>query len=289
MQSQSANKITFTLRLADHYMEYFRMTVFVYRHLLERLGAEAVDAVWRDADESVVDELFARLLREGWTTDCDTNLELVSQRHALIERLFTPPIQGISAAAAKSFLTDLTPFRQLDQAFPNLDAHREATTYEALHLLVHGLATAAEAFIQQFGKAAEFMIYDALKEEIADRMNPEMPAQDWIGAIFGNSQKSSEQPSEPAPPAPLVMGSAGHVEHVVRVAEDEIVVRMTQCSWADYYLERHPSVGQLLGCSVDDPTYRRTALGLRLQRQCTLMAGDAYCDFRLYPATSAET
>jgi hypothetical protein len=147
---------------------------------------------------------------------------------------------------------------------------------------VHGLASFAEAIIDHFGKAAEFMIYDALREEIDDRLKPETSAQDWLDVIFSRSQ-TAQTATKKAESAPLVMGSAGHVEQVVRVAEDEIVVHMTQCSWADYYLDRHPAVGQLLGCCVDDPTYRRTALGLRLQRQFTLMHGDAFCDFRIYP------
>ncbi|MBU1050012.1 L-2-amino-thiazoline-4-carboxylic acid hydrolase [Candidatus Bipolaricaulota bacterium] len=283
MLSQSANQRTFTLRLSDHYMEYFRLYAFVYRHLLERLDPVRVETLWKQADETVEDDLFAAVIGHGWRSDEADGNDLSTLRQTLIGRLFVPSIQGISAQWATDFLTSVSPFRQLDVAFPQLNVQREATTYEALHLLVHGLATFAETIIAQCGKAAEFMIYDALKEEIVDRMNPEITAQDWLGAIFNRSQKANTA-TETGPTAPLVMGSAGHVEQVIRVAQDEVIVHMTQCSWADYYLERHPSVGPLLGCCVDDPTYRRTAIGLRLQRQFTLMEGDSLCDFRLYPA-----
>jgi L-2-amino-thiazoline-4-carboxylic acid hydrolase-like protein len=295
LTTQPESQRTFVLRLSTHYIEYLRMYAFVYRHLTERLGREAVEELWSQSDLSFEDDLFSVLITTGWTNEEAESTDLRLDRKDLIERLFTPAVQGVTAEEATSFLLGIGPFRQLDATFRNLAVQRAATTYEALHLLVHGLANFAEAAIDRFGKAAEFMIYDALKEEIEDRLQPEMSGQDYVRAIHDHAQsKPAEEtepadPHPPAEPAPLVMGSAGHVEEIVRVAEDEIIVHMTQCSWADYYLERHPTVGQLLGCCADDPTYRRTAKGLRLQRQFTLMEGDACCDFRIYPAESGDS
>jgi hypothetical protein len=283
---QTAIRKTFRLRLSAHYLEYFRIYAFVYRHLLERLGRTVVEDLWRDADADAEDRLFAALVREGWTEEL-TSADLATERHELMLRLFTPAVQGVTAEEAMQFMLSIVPFRSFEAAFPKLSAQRDVTTtYEALHLFMHGMACFAEEGIARVGKAAEFMIYDGLIEEIADRLSPQTTGREWIRAIFDRTQGKPGDPSASGKPPELTMGSAGHAEEVVRVVEDELIVRMTQCSWAEYYLDRHPRVGQLLGCCVDDPVYRRTAQGLRLQRRHTLMDGGPYCDFRFHAAAS---
>lgn len=284
MTGDPAQRKTFMLRLSTHYIEYFRMYAFVHRHLLERLGRDAVEALWKDAQDSFEDGLFLSLIKDGWSRETESTQDLRSERRTLVEKLFAPAVQGVAADDATEFLLGIGPFRQIDAAFPELTVQRESTTYEALHLLVHGLALFAEAAIARVGKAAEFMIYDALMEEIEDRLSPEITGREWVKAIYDRNQSKPADAPKPTEPPRHTIGSAGHVEEVVRVAEDELIVHMTQCSWADYYLDRHPGVGPLLGCCVDDPVFRRTAKGLRLQRQFTLMEHGPYCDFRFYSA-----
>ncbi len=297
----SAKHKTFLLKLSDCYMEYFRNYAFVYRHMLERIGRDAVEETWRSANERFEDELFLSLLESGWAPE-EAPTAIPSQREQLLGVLFESPIQGVTAHSAKTFLLSVGPFSHFEKRFRALASQRECTAYKALHLLAHGLACFAEAAIERFGRAAEFMIYDGLVQEVDDRLTPEGTGREWVKAIYDrveaakeSAPAASEAPETPEKrsdqekPALLPnIGSAGHIEEVIRVTEDEVIVHMTQCSWADYYLDRHPTVGQLLGCCIDDPVYRRTADGLRLQRQFTLMEDGPHCDFRFYPVDSSK-
>ena len=47
-------------------------------------------------------------------------------------------------------------------------------------------------------------------------------------------------------------------------------------------LERHPRVGYMLACALDNAAYRSFNDQIRLQRTSTLMEGGSECDFRVY-------
>ena len=78
------------------------------------------------------------------------------------------------------------------------------------------------------------------------------------------------------------MFSAGLEVELVRASETEVVTKVTVCEWARYYLERHPRVGYMLACALDNAAYRSFNDRIRLQRTSTLMEGGTECDFRVY-------
>jgi len=145
------------------------------------------------------------------------------------------------------------------------------TTFQWLHLFRDALARIAEEAVARHGKAAEFMVYDALLGEAAgwDKISGE----DFMRQRLARYQTTPETPNA---------FSSGLDITLVRGDEREIVAHVTACEWARYYRERHPSVGYLLACSLDDPTYRLLCDGVRFQRRCTLMESGGYCEFFFY-------
>src|SRR5690606_37543396 len=102
------------------------------------------------------------------------------------------------------------------------------------------------------------------------------------------SDRAARFTSSPSRPD---MFTAGLEVELVRASDTEVVTRVTECEWARYFRERHPSVGYLLACSLDNAAYRSYNDRLRLQRTSTLMEGGAACDFRVYAvaATAPRT
>lgn len=76
--------------------------------------------------------------------------------------------------------------------------------------------------------------------------------------------------------------SAGLNAALIKQSPTEVVVHITECEWARYFRERHPTVGYVLACSTDDADLRATTDKLWLQRTSTLMEGGRVCDFRVY-------
>jgi hypothetical protein len=85
------------------------------------------------------------------------------------------------------------------------------------------------------------------------------------------------------------MFSAGLEVEFVRASETEVVTRVIECEWARYYRERHPRVGYMLACALDNAAYRSFNDRLRLQRTSTLMEDGSECDFRVYAVPEVET
>jgi hypothetical protein len=76
---------------------------------------------------------------------------------------------------------------------------------------------------------------------------------------------------------------------VVRGSETEVVTLVKECEWARYFQERHPGVGYLLACSLDNAAYESFNQRIHLQRSYTLMEGGEMCDFRVYAAEAVVT
>jgi hypothetical protein len=191
--------------------------------------------------------------------------------------LFPVPVEGVPAEQAREIVEGSPPFRQIRQRLPSLDLKRETTTYDALHLFRDGLALLAEAMIDRHGKAGELMVYDAMLEELA-RTPRKVSVEDFM---TGRYARFSTEPEE------ADIFSAGLEVEVIRGSETEVVTSVKECEWARYFRERHPRVGYLLACSLDDPVYHSLNERLRLQRTCTLMEGGEECDFRVYAIDEA--
>lgn len=81
---------------------------------------------------------------------------------------------------------------------------------------------------------------------------------------------------------PQTRHGAGLEYELVRASEREVVIHIHACQWARYFQERHPRVGYLMACCVDEAEYRAANPRIRMQRTQTLMEGGEQCDFRIY-------
>lgn len=187
-------------------------------------------------------------------------------------------MEGVSSEEAREIIENTPPFLQILQRFPKLDVMREISTYEALHLFRDGLALLAETMINRFGKAGELMVYDAMLAELAGEQQQKVSVEEFM------TRRLTRFSSEPEKADQFTAGL-----EVVRGSEIEVVKLVKECEWARYFQERHPGVGYLLACSLDNAAYESFNERIHLQRSYTLMEGDEVCDFRVYAAEAAVT
>jgi hypothetical protein len=265
---------TFALRLAPRYEYNFWYYLLWLKQLLHRLGHQHTLAVWEEAFRDYDQELLVQILSSGWQETEESETEDVEKKLSdTLTELFPSPVEGISSKDAKVLLEANPPFRQIRQRLPTLNVQRQSSTYEALHLFHDPLALLAEALLDRYGKEGELVAYDAMLEEWPRGEEPSMSVEEFMTkrqARFGSG------PEEPD------IFSAGLEVELIRSSATEVVTRVTECEWARYFRERHPSVGYLLACSIDNAAYRCYNDRLRLQRTTNLMEGGTQCDFRVY-------
>jgi len=279
MATLSCRERRFELEIASSFDNQVWHYLLVLRHLLERLGHEHTLALWTDAFRAYDDALLEEILSSGWEPI------QVSQGKGFEESisdsladLFPLPIEGISGAEARRLIDGAPPFLQIRRALPTPNMKRQSTTYEALHLGRDGLALLAEALIDRYGKQGEFLFYDVLLAALTLGERRTVPVQEFM---------SKRQARFSSKPEKLDMFSAGLEVELVRATDTEVVTRVTECEWARYYQERHPRVGYLLACCLDNAVYQSRNPRLRLQRTSTLMEGGPACDFRVYALEEA--
>jgi hypothetical protein len=83
------------------------------------------------------------------------------------------------------------------------------------------------------------------------------------------------------------MFTAGLQIELIRASDNEVVTLVKECEWARYFRGRHPRLGYLLACSLDNAMYGAFNKRIRLQRTYTLMEGGSECDVRMYAVESA--
>jgi len=184
---------------------------------------------------------------------------------------------GMSRSEAESLIRGTPPLQQFHERYPELDVQRESTAFEGLHLYAHGIALLAEALVAQHGKEGELIAYDVLwagRTAMGQRMAG--PASGFFDMI----DEESDAPD---------MYSAGLEAETITVSSTEHVSRVTECEWARYFREKHPTVGYLVACSTDEAFARGFNESLRLQRTSTLMEGGSECDFRYYSVGGSPT
>ena len=147
-----------------------------------------------------------------------------------------------------------------------------------LRNLLQRLGRLAETLIDRYGKQGEFLYYDTTLEELAQAEQRTVPVQEFM------PNRRARFHTEPKG---LDISSAGLEVEFVRASDNEVVTRVTECEWARYYQERHPRVGYLLACCLDNALYQSLNPRLRLQRTLTLMEGGPACDFRVYALEQA--
>lgn len=267
-------KRTFSLRLAPQYGYHFWYSLHWLRHLLERLGREPTLALYEDAFRGYDQELLVQILSSGWeAVENEAGEDVEGQVADHLKELFPQPVEGISDQEAKDLLENAPPFRQIRQYLPDLNVKRESTTYEALHLFRDGLALLAENLTGRYGKQGELLLYDTMLAELSGEPETRMSAGEYLAK---RQARFTSEPDEPN------MHSAGLEVAFIRGSESEVVTRVIECEWARYYRERHPDVGYMLACALDNAVYRWINDQIRLQRTVTLMEGGAECDFRVY-------
>lgn len=271
---------TFSLRLAREYEYHFWYSLHWLKHLLERLGRGATLALYAGAFLDYDEELLVQILSSGWeAVESDAEEDVEGQIADHLRELFPQPVEGISGQEARDLLEDMPPFRQIRRYLPDLNVKRESTTYEALHLFRDGLALLAENLTGSYGKQGELLLYDTMLAELSGEPEPRMSAREYM---LKRQARFTSEPDEPD------MHSAGLEVEFVRGSESEVVTRVVECEWARYYRERHPSVGYMLACALDNPVYQWINDRIRLQRTVTLMEGGTECDFRVYAIPDHE-
>jgi hypothetical protein len=269
---------TFTLSLADGFAYHYWYNLLWLKTLLERLGREPALTLWADTFRHYDEKLLVQILASGWEP-VDEAEDVQESIAASLADLFAVPVEGVSAEQAQVLLDNSPPFRQIHQHLPSLNLKRKSTTYEALHLFCDARAHLAEALLDHYGKQGELIAYDAMLEEWPGGPEPRTSVKNFMS---NRAARFSAPPDEPD------MFSAGLEVELVHASETEVVTRVTECEWARYYRERHPRVGYMLACSVDNAAYRSFNERIRLQRTSTLMEGGSECDFRVYAIPVVE-
>lgn len=265
----------FPLRLAAWLPTLYAAYLRRLSHLLERLGGDCTLAIWREADEAGEDALLSQILATGWQEVApDAAPDVEAAIADAVARFFPAAIEGIAPEEARLFVERMPPLRQIRQTFPSPHVWREITAHDALHLRSHGLALLVEALIRRHGKEGELIAYDMHREE-------------RVAAGGGKTGGVAEFIADfTAPPKEADLFTAGLETELISCSASEVVLHVKQCAWANYYRQRHPTVGYLLACSTDEVAYRAFNAHLRIQRTATLMEGGPVCDFRIYAAES---
>jgi hypothetical protein len=263
----------FALKLPPTYVRMFTSYAHWLKHLLERLGRGPALEVWQRAFRDGGDALLEEILGAGWEALDDDEVDALAQGASVVDELFTTAVEGVSAEEAKRILAQSPPILQIGQRLPSLNAVRETTAYEALHVVLGQMALLAEALIELHGKEGELIAYDILSRQRTRGLETV-----GVAEFLGSFTEESPEPD---------IFSAGLESKLVRAGETEVVVHIVECEWARYFREHHPRVGYLIACSGDEAHYRAANPRLRLQRTSTLMEGGEVCDFRVY-AVSEE-
>jgi hypothetical protein len=217
--------------------------------------------------------LLNQILATGWQPGEQDADEVEAEIDETLSRLFSIPVAGVSVDEAREIMAQTPPFRQIAERFSSLNIEREIGTYQALHLFFDGLALVAESLIDRQGKQGELIAYDAMLYGLRQRSMHQMEASEYLARRLERFTFPSDTQD---------IFSAGLEVETMPGSENEVVTLVKECEWARYYQERHPEVGYLLACSLDNAAYQAINPSLYLQRTSTLMEGGRFCDFRVY-------
>jgi hypothetical protein len=261
----------FLLKLGELNARVYGSYAFWLKHLVQRLGAAATRQIWNAAFQNYDCEFLQEILGSGWQEVRGSGSQEAPTSPA-IEPSGTlgPGADSMKGPDAHSMIRATPPLPQIRVRFPDVRVERQTSTYETLHLSLHGLALISETLIARYGKQGELIAYDALhaqRSAMGQRMGGSVA--DFIRFV----DRESETPD---------MFSAGLEIERVKVSPSEHLTLVKECEWARYFRERHPGVGYLVACSTDEAFARGFHESLRLKRTSTLMEGGSLCDFRYY-------
>ena len=264
----------FPLQLAPEYGEFYETYIYWLKHLLERLGREPTLKIWQVAFNDYDDILLSDILSTGWEQVINSEpIDIQIEIATLINEVFPGAVDGVSGEQAKEIIDTTPPFKQINANLSHIDVIKQITTFNALHLFFDGLALLTETLIDLHGKQGELIAYDALLEQWTERQPNTIDAAEFMKL---RAARFSSEAGEPD------MFSAGLEVEFIHASDTEVVTQVKECEWARYYQERHPRVGYLLACSLDNAAYQSFNQRIRLQRSSTIMEGAQICDFRVY-------
>jgi hypothetical protein len=263
---------TFDMALAPFYKRTLHGTLRWLEGMLHRLGRDATLALWHEAFRTPNDGLLAAILAKPWKSyeDRDEETKLLDER---IESCFLAPVEGVSRTQAHDLALMAPTIRLPVEKLPSLYVRRRVTAYDALHLRFDAEARVAETMKSRLGKEGELVAYDICR---AGRVDGASTRAGKVTAADVLKEWADVAPAEES------LFSAGLNAALIKQSPTEVVVHITECEWARYFRERHPTVGYVLACSTDDADLRATTDKLWLQRTSTLMEGGRVCDFRVY-------
>lgn len=266
---------TFDMKLAPACKATLYSRLRWLESMLHRLGKGVTLALWDEAFRVPDDGLMAAILAAPWQPYEDRDGER-KRLDVMIESCFEAPVAGVPKAQAHDLAMMDAGVRLPVARYPSLEVRRRITAYEAIHLRLDGMARLAATMRSQLGKEGELLAYDFVR---AGRV---------AGAAAGSGKSTAAEVmrdfADLARPTQESMFSAALKVELVRQSPTEVAVNVTECEWARYLRERHPSVGYLVACSTDDAAVRARTDKLWLQRTSTLMEGGRVCDFRIYEA-----
>lgn len=264
----------FPLQLAPEYIEFYETYTHWLKHLLERLGREPTLKIWQTALKDYDDILLGEILSAGWEQVIDSEaIDVQAEITELINEIFPGAVEGVSGDQAKEIIDTTPPFKQINDHIPDIDVIKQITTFDALHLFFDGLALLTETLIDLHGKQGELIAYDAMIEQWTERQQNTIDAAEFMKLRAARFSSEAGEPN---------IFSAGLEVEFIHASDTEVVTQVKECEWARYYQERHPLVGYLLACSLDNAAYQSFNQRIRLQRTSTIMEGAEICDFRVY-------
>lgn len=234
--------------------------------------------LWEDALRRFDTDFLGRILADGWTLSpsaCDL-VDVTEPAEGILQIFFSSHSGGTAEDKLQSIVSGSSPLPQIHDKLLGGLLRKDITTYEAIHLYCHGFALIAEALVNRYGKQGEFIVYDMRLEEISRTEFEKLTVEQFVIRRRNRFNGGADE---------YDMHSAGLDVEFVSSTDREITTRTRECEWVRYYKERHPHVGYLMCCSVDQAAYRAVNDDLRLCRKATLMEGDQYCDFRIFAAS----
>jgi hypothetical protein len=271
----------FPIKLTDVVTGCSRAYLHWLKNLLRRLGKECTLRVWENAYKNYDDTFLKKILSTGWLDipgkDAVDTEPLIAR---LISQKFFSPVEKVSGSEARQIIETAPPLYLVKQLFPSLNAWRDITTYEALHLQEDGLSLLVESLIDLHKKEGELLAYDTLMSYIIENNTQKMSAYEFMSSFLERYRSTPDKAN---------IYSAGVETKIIKGSKTGILMHITECEFARYYREYHPRVGYMMACSLDHAAYSACNKNIWLQRTSTLMEGGKNCNFRVYTVRDIPT
>ena len=268
MKNIPCNLRTFPLRV--NRVTYYQPYLYWMKHLIERIGLDNSLNVWKTAFNNYDPSSIYSIFSSGWKKIEKPNLLIDVQILTQTSELFSTTIENQDYNLIIETIEMSPPINQIIRIFENDTFERETSAYDALLLRFDGQANLAETMIKLYGKQGELITYDIMVESrLASG-----------GGTIGSINEFIEDFT--TKPTGKTLFSASLDLEVVEKSQNSATIYVSQCEWARYFRENHPTVGYLLACSTDEVAYKAFNPNIKMTRTGTLMEGNEKCDFKIW-------